>query len=293
MSIFTPLRIGEADPIAAGGLKQYEGYPSYDAAATLLLPVLDRSAALLNLLLDDGTVDLELASAVVGLDPGLAFGTLQLANRDREDWKALIWELPLAVVAAGRARLQELLQRAPRITRPARTRNPLRSSDPVVNAVARASAARMLAKELGSCNPRKAFLSGLLFGLPDLARAASNSSNISHVTLLSAMCHTLPVGMVRAAMVGADFMDDEVSSDPLPAISLIAEALLQTPPGDSGGGATMERLANLRLWRSCGKTDIRQRRGLVEKSRDIASWSAGNLYRVDPWDFMDKLESQQ
>jgi hypothetical protein len=292
MSIFTPLRIGERDPIAADGLQQDEGYPSCDDGAPLMLPLQDRSAALLNLLLEDGAVDLELASAVVGLDPGLAFGTLQLANRDRGDWKALIWELPLAVVAAGRDGLQELLQRAPRFTRPPKTQDPLRSSDPAVNGVARASAARLLAKELGSCNPRKAFLSGLLFELPCLARTVSASSDISRLTLLSAMCHALPVGMVKAAMVGANFMDEDASSDPLLAISLIAEALLQVPKDDFSG-ATLEGLANRQLWWSCGEADIRQRRLLLHRSLEIAHWSASNLYRLDPWKFMARLESQQ
>src|ERR1035438_3192530 len=55
-----------------------------------------RSASLLNLLLQDGAVDLELTSSVVALDPGLAFTTLQLANRERREEDELIWQFPLA-----------------------------------------------------------------------------------------------------------------------------------------------------------------------------------------------------
>ena len=49
----------------------------------VLLPLRTHSASLLTLLFQDGAVDLELANSVVALDPGLAFATLQLANRDR------------------------------------------------------------------------------------------------------------------------------------------------------------------------------------------------------------------
>ena len=68
------------------------------------LPILARSAALLKLLLQDGTVDLELTNSVIALDPGLALGTLQAASLESQG-EDEIWQLPLAVVAAGCDRL--------------------------------------------------------------------------------------------------------------------------------------------------------------------------------------------
>src|SRR5208337_5609490 len=78
------------------------------------LPILSRSAALLTLLLQDGTVDLELTSSVVGLDPGLAFGILQAANLERNG-DGEIWQFPLAVVAAGCDRLLTMVNCAPKV----------------------------------------------------------------------------------------------------------------------------------------------------------------------------------
>jgi hypothetical protein len=79
----------------------------------LCLPILTRSALLIDLLLQDGTVDLELVSSVVALDPGLAFTTLQLGNRDRSDQDEVIWQFPLAVVASGQQRLMRAVDQAP------------------------------------------------------------------------------------------------------------------------------------------------------------------------------------
>src|SRR5271165_4320094 len=84
------------------------------AVPFLSLPILSRSAALLALLLQDGTVDLELTSSVVGLDPGLAFGILQAANLERNG-DAEIWQFPLAVVAAGCDRLLTMVNCAPKV----------------------------------------------------------------------------------------------------------------------------------------------------------------------------------
>ena len=79
----------------------------------VILPVRTRSVSLLKLLLRDSAIDLELASSVVGLDPGMAFGALQLANAQRHQGDDPIWQLPLAVVEAGRELLGYL-----RSTRP-------------------------------------------------------------------------------------------------------------------------------------------------------------------------------
>src|ERR1035441_7969629 len=70
----------------ADGLTLLRGPDCESSVLPLLcLPILTRSASLLNLLLQDGAVDLELTSSVVALDPGLAFTTLQLANRESRE----------------------------------------------------------------------------------------------------------------------------------------------------------------------------------------------------------------
>src|SRR5664280_1072878 len=92
----------------------------------LCLPILTRSASLLNLLLQDGTVDLELTSSVVALDPGLALTTLQLANRERRDGDEATWQFPLAVAASGQHCLLQAVNRAPKIESYSSTHGPVR-----------------------------------------------------------------------------------------------------------------------------------------------------------------------
>lgn len=269
----------EADPNAP----LRPGKPS-----SLLLPLLTRSASLLTLLLQDGAVDLELAGAVIGLDPGLAFGTLQLANRERVEGEDPIWQLPLAVVAAGREALQQLLQRAPRIECGSNVGKARSLCKLVANAAARASVAHLLARELGSSIPRKSYLCGLLFELPAIVRLGAPA--ISQAVLLSAMCRTLPAAMVRAAMVGMADDGEQPPSDPLLAIVLIADAVLAAEAEPSSQTASLEELAASPLWHCWQAADAQQRKFLLGHCCEMARWARANLHDMDPWEFMARLE---
>ena len=269
----------EADP----NTLLYGGRPSAQ-----LLPLLTSSVSLLTFLLQDGAVDLELASAVIGLDPGLAFGTLQLANRERAEGEDPIWQLPLAVVAAGREALQQLLQRAPRIECSGNAGKANRLCKLVANAAARASVAHLLAHELGSSIPRKSYLSGLLFELPAIVRLGAPA--ISQAVLLSSMCHTLPAAMVRAAMVGMADDGEEPPSDPLLAIVLIADAVLGAEAEPSSQTASLEELAASPLWHCWQATGAQQRNFLLGHCCEMARWAKARLHDMDPWEFMSRLE---
>ncbi len=188
------------------------------------LPILQRSISFLNLLLQDGAIDLELACSVIALDPGLAYGTLRLANRDLIDDCDRIWQLPLAVVTAGREALEQLLRDTVHIIRGA----PL-EQDPfeklVTDAVSRACVAQLLARELGSAHPRKCFLCGLLLELPTIARLSVPARLISPAVLVPDMCRSLPAVIVRAVL--ARQVEEPISSDCMAVIVLIADAVLQ------------------------------------------------------------------
>ena len=269
----------EADP----NTLLYAGRPS-----ARLLPLLTRSVSLLTLLLQDGAVDLELASAVIGLDPGLAFGTLQLANRERAEGEDPIWQLPLAVVAAGREALQQLLQRAPKIECSGNAGKVSRLCKLVANATARASVAHLLARELGGVIPRKSYLSGLLFELPAIVRLAA--PQFSQAVLLSSMCRTLPAAMVRAAMVGMADDGEEPPSDPLLAIVLIADAVLGAEAEPFSQTAWLEELAASPLWHCWQATGAQQRNFLLGHCCEMARWAKARLHDMDPWEFMSRLE---
>ncbi|MFZ0311073.1 MAG: HDOD domain-containing protein [Candidatus Korobacteraceae bacterium] len=266
-----------------------------DASATircgrspaLVLPLLTRSISLLTLLLQDSAVDLELAGAVIGLDPALAFGTLQLANRDRGEGEDAIWQLPLAVVAAGREGLQQLLQRAPRIECSGHMGKQTRLCRLVANAATRAAVGHLLARELGSSIPRKAYLSGLLFELPAMVRLAAPA--ISQAELLPAMCHALPAAMVRAAM-GLPDDGEEAPRDPLLAIGLIADAVLGAVAEPSSLTVALEELAAGPLWHCWEASSTQQRAFLLEHGCELAGWVRANLEDMDPWEFMARLE---
>lgn len=270
---------GTADPNAS----LYPGKPF-----SLLLPLLTRSVSLLTLLLQDGAVDVELASAAIALDPGLAFGTLQLANRDRAEGDDPIWQLPLAVVAAGREALLQLLQRAPRIECSGNAAKQTRLCRLVTNAVARAAAAHLLARELGNSMPRKSYLSGLLFELPAIVRLAAPA--ISQAALLSTMCHTLPAAMVRAAMARMADDEQEPPGDPLLGIVLIADAVLAAEAEPASLTAALEELADSPLWHCWPATGAGQRNFLLGRCCEMANWAKANLHGLDPWEFMARLE---
>lgn len=261
---------------------------AYGWPPALLLPVLTRSLSLLTLLLQDGAVDLDLASSVAGLDPGLAFGILQAANRHREAGSEPIWQLPLAVVAAGRESVGQLVERAPRMEDCGHPGKQLRLRQLVTNAVVRGCVSYLLARELGGCQPRKAYLAALLLELPVLARLASAGS--SQVELLSVLCHTLPSAMVRAVMAGKSEPSGEDTREPMVATSLIAQAVLELPTAEAESSPWVEDLASRRVWDCWQGTDARQRMALLSHCCGMARWAAAHLHNLDPWEFMARLE---
>lgn len=131
----------------------------FDSPSFLCLPISTRSASLLSLLLQESSVDVELTSAVVALDPGLAFTTLQLANRERYHEDEPVWQFSLALVASGRHRLLQAVHQAPKIeSYSSRAQAQLRRL--WVRAVVRACVARLLGQQLGGVNSRQAFSGG-------------------------------------------------------------------------------------------------------------------------------------
>lgn len=258
----------------------------------VVLPVLTRSACLLNLLFQDGTVDLELASSVVSLDPGLAFASLQLANRERAGDSNPIWLFPLAVVAAGRDILLQLVSRAPRLEHLSPDRR-THLSQYYRDAVLRAAAAQFLSRELGNCDPRKAFLTGLLLELPAMIKAALPGPSISPAVLLSSLCGALPSVVVTAAMAGPASTDRYDPLAPAGALARIADSLVGSGSASLSPAVALEKLALGPLWRFWEGTDVHQRCCLLGHCRELASWVSANLCRMDPWEFMARLERQK
>lgn len=257
--------------------------PSPPGTIDFHLPVLARSVALLRVLLQDGILDLNLVSSVVALDPGFAYRVLQLANRDLPDDRDRIWQLPLAIVSAGRASLDELLDQVSQVEL-------VDSGKPVVQsliteAVLRASLAHSLANELASASPRKCFLSGLLFELPALVTLSVPARIDSHAILLSDMCHSLPVTIVRAAL--AQIAAKAGPTDPTVAIVLLAQELLHA---GRRGDDSLEELAGDSLWRPWSSMPELQRKKTLQRASQITAWVSKNLYRVHPWEFMAQLE---
>ena len=254
----------------------------------LALPLLRRSVSLMSLLLQDGAVDLELAASVVGLDPGLAFGTLQLANRNREAGAKPIWQLPMAVVEAGREALECLVRCAPQIEScsSGQSRRKLRAL--ISAGVTRACVAHVLGRELGGCNPQKAYLAGLLFELPAMLQLVSNPGDIPKAAVLSAMRHCLPAGIVWEAIERAGEGNDG-AHDPLAAIVLLAAGIVRSQIV----GPSLEELAASALWHSWTELNHDQRCSLLVRCHEIAGLAAANLHRMDPWEFMARLERRR
>jgi len=250
------------------------------------MPVLARSAVLMSLLLQDNAVDLELATCVVALDPGLAFGVLQLANPACDRPGDPVWQIPLALVAAGREALQNLLEYAPRITLSALEGERGQLLQLARGAVVRACVAQLLARELGRCNPKKSFLGGLVFEVPQMVGLTAAVRGDYRARLLSVMCNSLPAAVVKAAL--ADMDEAEGVNDPLLATILIAEALIQaaTP-------ASRSPIAASGSWRCWPDLVQEQRASLLKRCAELTDWVAANLYRLDPWDFMSRLERRK
>jgi hypothetical protein len=250
------------------------------------LPILQRSMSFLKLLLQDGAIDLELASSVVALDPGLAYGTLRLANQDLPDDCDRIWQLPLAVVTAGRDALEQLLTTTVQVT-PCALSKQAPMEKLISDAVARACVAQLLARELGSPHPRKCFLSGLVLELPAMARLSIPAGLISPAVMVPDMCHSLPAAIVRAVL--AHCGEERSPTDTMVAMVLIADAVLRAL-SSSNPAPRLQELSARSLWRPWGGMSQLQRSGLLNRCCEMARWAAGNVYGMDPWNFMARLE---
>jgi hypothetical protein len=250
-----------------------------------VVPILPRSAMLLNLLLQDEPIDLELASAIVALDPGLAFAVLQLANPIEGDSGDSVWQFPEAIVTTGREELQRLVNRVPRVNGLERPGTRRCSPELVQNAAVRACVAYWLARALGRSNPRKGFLGGLLLDLPQMVSWNLPPGNGYRIRLLSVLCHCLPSSIVKAMMADGEDVRD---CGPTAAITFLANASLAV-----GGPASRMDLAALPAWQYWPELDARQRSALLESSAELASWARASVYRVDPWEFMSRMERRR
>jgi hypothetical protein len=271
-------------------------HPGHDGRPLLCLPVLTRLASPLTLLLQDGAVDLELTSSVVALDPGLAFTTLQLANRGCRDEGEAIWQFPLAVVAGGQQRLLQAINRAPKIESYCSGKIRAESRRFWLRAVVRACVARALNRQLGSGNVRQAFLAGLLLELPALVKLTSPSNLAALPELQAASRETLPLG-INAAIgqarhhTRAHTYSGEQALGSLSASLRLAELLLgRTMSKSALSPAKAGDLAASLLWQHWEETSLRKRQMLLNDCCALAKWAAVNAPTMNPWEFTAKLE---
>ena len=268
--------------------------PDFDGLPLLCLPVLTRSASVLNLLLQDGMVDLELTSSVVALDPGLAFTTLQLANRERRDGDALIWQFPLAVVAGGQRSLLQAVNQAPTIESCSSTKIREKLRQLWVRSVVRSCLARVLSQQLGGVNPRQAFLAGLLFELPALVQLAFPSAPAPHLGLQTASSESLPPEIDAAITQARDlaqFDGNGQPQSPLAASVLLAELLVgHTMRESSPVHRTFRELASHSAWQCWEETTLYQRHVLLDRCCALARWATANAPGMNPWEFTARLE---
>ena len=246
-----------------------------------VLPVLSRSVAPLSLLLEGNAIDLGLTSCVISIDPGLAFDVLQLANPALGEPADPVWQLPSALVAAGRESLQSLLECAPQVDTHACSAASSEYASRVRLSVRRACVSHFLAGELGRCNPKKAYLGGLLLDIPEIVPLTLPVHEGFRARLLSAMCCAMPAALVRAAM--AQRNENAGISDPLVATIILAEACLhrQVTPLTSG------------FWACWPEVRDEQRGSLLDACGELDRWTAQNMDVLDPWEFMTRLERRK
>jgi|SRR5271166_1482935 len=252
------------------------------------LPVLTRSAALLTLLLQDGTVDLELTSSVVALDPGLAFGTLQVANLERNG-EGEIWQLPLAVVAAGCDRLLAMVNCTLKVESNYDCGTSAKLRQLYLCCVQRACIAELLTNLLGNANPKLSYVAGLLFGLPGMSNPAGPKTPALSVALRSALSARLP-----SALAVADPSGTVGERNPIAASVLIASGVLELPEGENPESSQqIQRLASSPLWKSWDACHLHERRQLLWQGCKLARWAAANAPRLSPWEFMARLHRRK
>ena len=260
--------------------------PDFDGPPFLCLPILTRSASLLTLLLQERSVDLELTSAVVAMDPGLAFTILQVANREGHEQDEAIWQFPLALVACGHRHLLQVINQVPKIECYSSTKTWAQLGKLWVRAVVRASVAFALGKQLESGNPRQAFLAGLLFELPALVQLAFPSSGELEGELQAAIRASLPPQITTAIGQAPDRPQTWQG-----AILLLAEALLRSTIRESSPSpGRCIALASNDAWQCWKETSMEQRRRLLEGCWRLARWASVNAAKMNPWEFTARLE---
>jgi len=261
------------------------GYEPFEPSI-LDLPILTRSAELLNLLLQDGTVDLDLASSVVSLDAGLAFMVLQLANRDRGTGDVAIWQLPMAIVAGGQQRILRSLNRAPRIETALGPRIGAHLLQLSVRAVVRGAIAQVVAVQLGGVNLRQAFLGGLLFELPGMVQMTAGSRSLALQRVLrTALDESLPPEL--ATVIADGSAERERPRTSLAAAIVLADAFSEHALGKSSPGNG--KLDDWAQWQ-CGQAgNAGQWHRLTDRCFQLARWVAANVQTIAPWEFAAKV----
>jgi HDOD domain len=270
---------------------QVRSFPS--ASRPLIVPMMTRSAALLTLLLQESAVDLDLASAVVSMDPGLAFDTLQLANLQPGAEGAPIWQFAAAVVAAGCDPLQDLVNCASKVesTLPCGSSAALRQR--CARAVVRACVAERLAKRLGGSNPPRAYLAGLLMELPAILRlAGSLDSKPLQATLEAALWRCAP-REVFSAVATPKRTAQQCLSSAVGAVVWIASELLEALCAGASQDRRLESLASAPPWKYWSETSLRERHLLIGDCCKLASWAATYAQRLAPWEFTARLQRRK
>jgi HDOD domain len=256
------------------------------------LPILARSAALLTLLLQDGTVDLELTSSVVALDPGLAFGTLQVANLERNG-EGGIWQFPLAVVAVGCDRLLEMVNSAHKVESSFTCGTSAKLRQLYVRCVQRACIAEMLTNLLGNPNPKQSYVAGLFFELPGMTNLAASRNPALSAPLKAALSDSLRADLLAAGPDPSP-TEEETPHNPIAASVLLANWLLEVPEGETPESSEpIQRLAANPVWQSWDGCSMLRRRQLLCQGRKLAKWAAANAPRLSPWEFTSRLQRRQ
>ena len=250
------------------------------------LPVLTRSAALLIPLLQEGTVDLELTSSVVALDPAVAFGILQVANLERNG-EGEIWQLPLAVVAAGCDRLLTMVNCALKVESNYDCGTSSKLRQLYLRCVQTACISELLTHQLGNADPKLSYVAGLLFGLPDMPNPAGAKAPALSLVLRAALSDGLR-GIAWSAVAGRSSAGGE--HGPIVASVLLANSLLDLPEGESPEASQqLQRLAASPLWESWDDCNGRDRTKILGQGCKLRKWAAANAPRLSPWEFMAKL----
>ena len=255
------------------------------------LPMLTRSAALLTLLLDDTAVDLELVSSVVALDPGLAFSTLQLASPEVLPAGGASWSLPLAVVAAGRDRLLELVERASRLDAGLTGETKAQLHRLALRSARRACVARFLGRELGEVHPEQCYLAGLLCDLPEMVTmTVPGDPALAQFALQSALRRSLP-DEVFAAIGDAATTAEARPCSAISALLRIANSMLEPTNGETP--RQMARLAASPWWATWNSTTLQRRILLLGQCCAVAARAGAQVQRLAPWEFANRPEQRK